>query len=164
MGVKTAPSYHDFWSSYAELRCHYISTLMGVNRFSWLLANFHLNDNVLIPERNDPSLDKLYKIRPLIEKLRNNFQKHYSPRKEQAVDELMVKFKTVLLRNCEGEQKASANSEVREREEKRGDSDFAISSDGISCVRWKDKRTVTLLSTIHSPVSISQVERKENTG
>ncbi|MGH0142441.1 UNVERIFIED_CONTAM: hypothetical protein FKN15_021211 [Acipenser sinensis] len=51
-----------------------------------------------------------------------------------------------------------------EKELKRGDSDFTVSSDGISCVRWKDKRTVTLLSTIHSPISISQVERKEEHG
>ena len=36
-----------------------------------------------------------------------------------------------------------------EKELRRGDSDYAVSSDGIHCVCWKDKRCVQLLSTIH---------------
>jgi len=40
----------------------YISILMTVNRFGWLLSHIHLNNNSLIPKKNQPGYDKLYKI------------------------------------------------------------------------------------------------------
>lgn len=73
MGVKTVPSYRDFWSSHDELRDNYISGLMNISRFSWLLAHVHLNDNLILPRKGSDNYDKLYKIRPLIEELRSSF-------------------------------------------------------------------------------------------
>ena len=37
-------------------------------------------------------------------------------------------------------------------------------SDGIACVKWKDKRCVMFLSTIESPQEMSTVNRKESDG
>lgn len=93
LGIKEVPSYKDCWSSYPQLRDEYISNLMSLNRFSLLLSHIHLNDNSLLPSRQDASYDKLYKIRPFIEQLKQNFQNYYGPTMEQAVDETMVKFK-----------------------------------------------------------------------
>lgn len=92
MGIKKQCSYRDYWSSAPDLHDPYISSLMPVNRFGWLLSHIHLNDNSLIPKKSEPSYDKLDKIRPFIQTLLNNFQKAYNPSKINAIDEIMVKF------------------------------------------------------------------------
>lgn len=45
MGIKKLPSYRDYCSSIEEMRNHYISKVMPVNRFGWFLSNLHINDN-----------------------------------------------------------------------------------------------------------------------
>jgi len=60
MGIKRQASCRDYWSSAPDLHDSYISKLMSVNRFGWLLSNIHLNDNMLMPKRGDPNFDKLY--------------------------------------------------------------------------------------------------------
>ena len=93
MGIKDSASYRDYWSSRPELRYDFSSSLMGVNRFSFLLANIRINDNSLMRHKNEQGYDKLYKLRPLIDRLNENYKKFYAPTKEQAVDESMVKYK-----------------------------------------------------------------------
>ena len=93
MGIKTMPSYKDYWSSDPMLRNPYISNIMTLKRFQWLLANFHLNDNSQMPSRDDPNFDKLYKLRPLLDGLNQQYSKCYKPTQYQAVDEFMIKFK-----------------------------------------------------------------------
>ena len=79
MGIKTMPSYKDYWSSDPMLRDPYISNIMTLKRFQWLLANFHLNDNSQMPSRDDPNFDKLYKLRPLLDGLNQQYSKCYKP-------------------------------------------------------------------------------------
>ncbi|KAL4148520.1 hypothetical protein QTP88_002749 [Uroleucon formosanum] len=92
MGIKRSPSYRDYWSSAPDLHDSYISQLMTVNRFGWLLSTIHLNDNNMMP-KNEIGYDKLYKVRPYLTVLKYNFQKYYNPNKIIAVDESMIKFK-----------------------------------------------------------------------
>lgn len=47
---------------------------------------------------------------------------------------------------------------------KRGEFDWAVSNENIVCVKWKDKRCVSLLSTQESPVETIFVERTERNG
>ncbi|XP_022168644.1 piggyBac transposable element-derived protein 4-like [Myzus persicae] len=91
MGIKRSPSYRDYWSSAPDLHDSYISQL--VNRFGWLVPTIHLNDNKMIPKKNEIGYDKLYKVRPYLTVLKYNFQKYYNPNKIIAVDESMIKFK-----------------------------------------------------------------------
>ncbi|XP_018364713.1 PREDICTED: piggyBac transposable element-derived protein 3-like [Trachymyrmex cornetzi] len=93
MGVKRLPSYRDYWSSNPQLNDAYISSTMPVKRFSFLLGNLHLNDRNKEPKKGDANFDKLYKIRPFIEKISETYLHHYDPTKEQFIDESMVKFK-----------------------------------------------------------------------
>lgn len=93
MGIKKLPSYKDYWSANPQLGDEYISTLMPVNRFSWFLSHLHLTDNNLQPKRNDINYDKLFKVRPLIDTLSQTFLRHYSPNKNQSIDESMIRFK-----------------------------------------------------------------------
>lgn len=60
MGIKRLPSYKDFWSNNIQLKDPYISSLMSLNRFSFLLGNFHLNDNLKEPKKGEQSYNKLY--------------------------------------------------------------------------------------------------------
>jgi len=92
MGIKKQCSYRDYWSSSPDLHDSYISSLMPVNRFGWLLAHIHLNDNTVMPKKNTHNYDKLYKLRPFISILLSNFQKTYNPHQIVSIDESMVKF------------------------------------------------------------------------
>ncbi|PSN45855.1 hypothetical protein C0J52_16848 [Blattella germanica] len=52
----------------------------------------------------------------------------------------------------------------QDRDLSRGECDYAVRSDGIAYVKWKDKRCVMFLSTIESPQEMSTVNRKESDG
>lgn len=93
MGIKKSPSYRDYWSSDPKLKDPFISNLMSRHRFDWILFNLHLNNNVLMPNRNSPDYDRLYRVRPFIDMILGNFKKCYLPGEFLAVDESMVKFK-----------------------------------------------------------------------
>lgn len=93
MGIKVLPSYRDYWSTDNDLNDPYISKLMVVNRFGWMLSHLHLNNNALLRNRQQPDFDKLYKVGPFIDALQKNFQKHYKPHENIAIDESMIKFK-----------------------------------------------------------------------
>lgn len=93
MGIKQYPSYRDHWSTSPDLHDPYISKLMTLHRFGWLLSHLHLNDNSVIPPRGSDTYDKLYKVRPFLESLKTNFQACLQPHENIAVDESMIKFK-----------------------------------------------------------------------
>ena len=93
MGIKREPSYRDYWSINHQLTDPYISPFMPINRFFFILSHFHLNDNEKEPGRNDQNYNKLYKVKPLIDILAENYKKFYSPTRKQAIDESMIKFK-----------------------------------------------------------------------
>jgi len=93
MAMKKLPSYRDYWLSSSDLHDHFIAPLMQMNRFGWLLGHLHLNDNSVQPKKGDIYYDKLFKIRPLLSRLCQTFSECYSPHKNVAVDESMVKFK-----------------------------------------------------------------------
>lgn len=93
MDMKRLPSYRDYWSTSLDLHDEYISSLMTVNRFGWLLSSLHLNDSSVMPKRGEIGFGKLYKVQPFLKKIRDNFQKYYHPHKIIVVDESMIKFK-----------------------------------------------------------------------
>lgn len=93
MGIKSMPSYRDYWSSFEDLHDAYISKQMPVKRFSWILSHLHLNDNTVQPKHGDDNFDKLYKVRPFLSTLGNNFLAAIKPGQNQAIDESMIKFK-----------------------------------------------------------------------
>ena len=47
---------------------------------------------------------------------------------------------------------------------KRGEFEWQVSNENIVCVKWKDKRCVSLLSTQDDPVKIISVQRREKNG
>lgn len=93
IGIKRLPSYRDYWSTNFQLNDPYISSVMSVKRFSFLLSNLHLNDSTKEPKRNEPEYDKLYKIRPYLNILSRTYKFFYNPTRNQSIDESMIKFK-----------------------------------------------------------------------
>ena len=93
MDIKRLPSYRDYWSSNPQLNDAYISSSMPVERFSFLPSNLHLNDQTKKPKKGDANFDKLYKIRPSIQKISETYLHYHDLIREQSIDESMVKFK-----------------------------------------------------------------------
>lgn len=93
MGIKKLPYYRDYWSTCPDLHEPFVSKFMTVNRFGWLLTHLHVNDNHFLPDRNSPNYDKLYRIRPLLDTLKQTFETNYRPTEYMAIDESMIKFK-----------------------------------------------------------------------
>lgn len=86
MGIIKLPAYTDYWN--VKLRIPQIADVMPRNRFSQLRVNLHFVDN----NKVDKS-DKLGKIRPIIEAVRNECIK-VEPEENQSVDEQIVPSKT----------------------------------------------------------------------
>lgn len=89
-GIVHMPSYRDFWRK--ETRYPPVADIMSRNRFDKLRTYMHVNDNTKMLQRNSPGYDKLFKIRPMVDILRRNFQS-IEPEEYQSVDELMIPYK-----------------------------------------------------------------------
>ena len=92
-GVHRLPFLTDYWSQNPLLGAPGITKCMPRDRFKAILRCLHLNDNSQMPAHSDPNVDKLYKVRPLINTIRSNTQMAYYPHQQVAVDEAMVLFK-----------------------------------------------------------------------
>ena len=93
MGIVKLPALRDYWSTNPLLGTPGIVKGMSRSRFRSILTHLHLHDNSAAPERGTPGFDKLYKIRPLLDRIRSNSQAAYQPHQQVAVDEAMVLFK-----------------------------------------------------------------------
>lgn len=70
---------------------------MSGRRFELLLSNLHLNDDEKMPPRGSPHFDRLYKVRPVLDRVVEAFRVHYKPQKSLSVDESMVGFRGRLV-------------------------------------------------------------------
>ncbi|XP_054259863.1 piggyBac transposable element-derived protein 3-like [Macrosteles quadrilineatus] len=84
------PSYRMYWGE--GTRYAPIAEAMSRNRFETIRAYIHVNDNTNLPDGNDPAHDKLFKIRPLIDAVRDNMKKVPLDSKV-SIDELIIPFK-----------------------------------------------------------------------
>ena len=89
MGYHKLPSWLDFWKCNPDLSVLFVSSVMSRLRFGQILLNLHVND-IIIPVENK---DKLYKLRPLITSLKENFLKLYDASRYLSVDKSMILFK-----------------------------------------------------------------------
>jgi hypothetical protein len=248
MGIKRSPSYKDYWSSAPDLNDPYICRLMSLKRFSWLLSHIHVNNNAVMPERSSPNYDKLFKLRPMIITLSENFEKCLLPSQQLAVDESMIKFKgrsslkqympkkpikrgykvwiladksgyclkfdlytgkADTQEKCLGSRVinhltchlrgkdhllyfdnffcnvplmedlkrkgihavATVNISRRylpkfkpDKTMNRGDYQWFTSNTDLAAIKWKDKRSVHMISNYHDPEIVTEVKRKEKNG
>lgn len=84
MGVVSMPSYTDYWS----LRYRYplVADLMPLKRYQQIRRNIHFVDN------NIQDADRYYKVRPLVQKVRENCLAQDNEKK-YSIDEMMIPYK-----------------------------------------------------------------------
>ena len=87
-GHHTLLSYKLYWSNQPDLSVPLIPSTMSKTRFEQFLSNLHVNDD----RATHPTNDKLWKMRPLISLLNENFSKLYDVKREQSIDESMILF------------------------------------------------------------------------
>lgn len=90
MSIVKMPTMRMYWANNSKYPA--ISDAMARNRFENLRANIHFNDNTYCLPNNHPNHDKLFKIRPYIDAIQNNF-KMIAPEEFTAIDEIIIPFK-----------------------------------------------------------------------
>ena len=99
LGFVMATSVHrlsrlnNIWSSDWILSVPALAKIFPRNRFWQLWTNLHLADNTQAPGRSEPSFDRLYKLRPMLNILADAFQAAHEPSQQLSVDEAMVRYK-----------------------------------------------------------------------
>lgn len=69
-----------------------VSNAMPRNRFEKIKQFFHLSNNAIQPEKGQPGYDKLHKVRPLLNHIKQKFNE-ISQEEFQSVDEQMIAYK-----------------------------------------------------------------------
>ena len=99
MALNQLPCLDDYWSSNPALQNQLISRTMSRNRFKLIQRYFHVNDPLKDPTRlknkeaakEALTKDPLFKISPLMEKVRMRSMEKYNLHQEISVDEAMIK-------------------------------------------------------------------------
>lgn len=90
MSIIQLPSTRSYWNNSLEIPN--ISSAMTCNRFEEIKRFLHFNDNTLQVPQGQPDYDKLFKIRPFLNKIRDRFL--LVPKEEHmAVDEQIIPTK-----------------------------------------------------------------------
>ncbi|KAK2713061.1 hypothetical protein QYM36_011674 [Artemia franciscana] len=90
MSIVKPPAMRMYWEG--TIRYTPISEAMSHDRFLTIRQFFHINDDSLAVPSDQTSHDKLYKIRPTYDKLRENLRS-IPPEERQSVDEQIIPFK-----------------------------------------------------------------------
>ena len=87
MSLVKMPSTRSYWST--EFNYDKIASIMTINRFERIKNLLHCNDKL---SRSKNCGDKLYKIRPVVDHLKNSFS-NIVLSENLCIDEQMVPFK-----------------------------------------------------------------------
>ena len=93
MGFVVLPQIEDAWSTKWPFAMTTFSSIMKRDRFSLILRFLHLNDSANYIAKGQPGHDPLYKLRPFMDPLLENFKAAYNLGREIAIDESMIGFK-----------------------------------------------------------------------
>ena len=92
MGIVDLPEHTDYWTQEPMLRSPWFPCVMSLKHFKAISQLLHFADNALALSRDNPSYDRLWKIRPVI----RQSQKAYTPGKCVSVDESMIGTRSCL--------------------------------------------------------------------
>ena len=82
-----------YWSTKWPFSNSTFSNIMSGRRFELLMSYLHLNDISQMPDRSSPNYDKLYRVRPFLDRIITAFREVYTPSREIAIDESIIGFK-----------------------------------------------------------------------
>lgn len=92
MGIVKLPRIADYWSQDAITGHPFARTVMSRNRFELLLQMLHFSED---DETN--KLDRLHRVRNLLQMLNTNFQNNYTPTEDLCIDESMIPFRGRII-------------------------------------------------------------------
>ncbi|XP_040177296.1 piggyBac transposable element-derived protein 4-like [Rana temporaria] len=96
MGLTKKNDLRSYWSTNPIHHMPIYSAVMSRTRY-WMIMRFlHYNDNTECPPRNDPTYDKFYKIRPLLNYFSEKFPQLFTPDQNISVAESLVHFNDKL--------------------------------------------------------------------
>lgn len=95
-GINVLPSERDCWSTNSSLGVKQVQDIMSRTRYLKINQYLHFNDSSKAKPRGHAQHDKLFHIRPLINKPTDTFASAYAPNRENAIDEALIKFKGCL--------------------------------------------------------------------
>ena len=90
MCIVQMPRYRMYWQS--ATRYEDVASVMSRDRFELIKKFLHFADNNDAPDPKDPGKDKLFKVRNLFQRLRQNCLK-VPPEEKNSIDEQMIPFK-----------------------------------------------------------------------
>ena len=93
MALHRLPNFDHYFSRDWVFAVPAMQSVFTRNRFWQLWQNFHLADNTRQPAPTDDAYDKLYKLRPMINGMKEKFEHSYNIGQKVCVDEHMVKGK-----------------------------------------------------------------------
>ena len=76
MGLVSYPSLEDYWKTSWPFATSTFCSVMSRDRFTLLLRFLHLNDSTGYIRKGEPGYDAIYKIRPFLTPLLQNFKSH----------------------------------------------------------------------------------------
>lgn len=82
-----------YWSKSWPFANNNFSPVMSSRRFELILKFLHLNNAQVQPAAQDTVYDKLYKVRPYLNILLENYKSNYQPRQCISIDESMIAYK-----------------------------------------------------------------------
>lgn len=86
-GYNSVPQRNLYWSYEKDVQNALVRTSMRRDRFIQIMSSLHCCD-----VSNVDLNDKLYKLRPMIDILKENFHNHFIPQQNLSFDESMVKY------------------------------------------------------------------------
>ena len=92
-GIIRKPAINLYWSTDPLYSTPLFGAIMSRNRFQLLLKFLHFNDNAEMPGADDPSPDKLFKVRPLVDHLCEKFGEVCTPSSNISIDESLLLWK-----------------------------------------------------------------------
>ena len=92
MGIVNLPTLQQYWCKSWPFQSFTLFRIMSRDRFLLILKFLHLNNNRNIIPRGQQGHDKIFKIRPFVDRLIDTFQKLYQLKRELSLDEYMISY------------------------------------------------------------------------
>lgn len=93
MGLTRKPDIESYWAQDKFTKMPFFGKYMSRDRFTAILANFHVADDRLNPKFGEAGHDALAKLRPFIEILNEKFKQTYTPERDLSLDEGLMPYK-----------------------------------------------------------------------
>ena len=93
MGLVQLPSIRDYWSQEGVFHYSPIASRISRKRFLQIHRFLHFVDNESLPSYGEPNYSKIQKIKPIHTYLSEQFKDNFTPGRDVAIDEAMVKYK-----------------------------------------------------------------------